>query len=93
MAKGLEMLRDLPAERAIKAAPALSVAWKHELLLLGEPTERAANVEELTKREVRELLIGKGEEDDWSDLASEDESGAEPNQADQDDTDDEAAPG
>jgi hypothetical protein len=70
--KALEMLRDLPAERAIKAASALGVAWRHELLLLGEPTERAANVEEVTRREVRELLIGSDEEDDWSDLVGDD---------------------
>ena len=65
--KALEMLRDLPAEKAIKAASALNVGWKHELLLLGEPTERAASVEDVTRREVRELLVGRDEEDDWGD--------------------------
>jgi hypothetical protein len=45
------------------------VGWRQELLLLGEPTERAANVEEVTRREVRELLVGSDDEDDWSDLA------------------------
>ncbi len=65
--KALEALRDLPPERAVRVASALSVAWKHELLILGEPTERTANVEEVTRREMRELLVGEGEVDNWSD--------------------------
>ena len=62
--KAIEALRDLPPERAVKVASALSIGWKHELLLLGEPTERNANVEEVTRREVRELLV-LNDEDDW----------------------------
>lgn len=55
-ARALQVLRDQPPERGIRAATALAAAWKHELLLLGEPTERSANVEELIKRETQELL-------------------------------------
>ena len=60
---GLRVLKELPPERAIRAASALNIAWKHELLLLGEPTERQANVEELIKRETRELLKLVDDED------------------------------
>ena len=38
--RAIEMLKDLPPEKAVKAAAALSIGWKHELLLLGEPSER-----------------------------------------------------
>jgi hypothetical protein len=35
----------------------LQIAWRHELLLLGEPTERSElSVEEITKREMATLL-------------------------------------
>jgi ABC-type branched-subunit amino acid transport system ATPase component len=54
--KAVEAMKSLPPEKAIKAAAALNIGWKHELLLLGEPTERHANVEEIIKRETRELL-------------------------------------
>jgi len=62
-ARALQALKDLPPERGIRAASALSIAWKHELLLLGEPTERQANVEELIRRETRELLVVVDDED------------------------------
>ncbi len=55
-AKAVEAMKSLPPEKAVKAAAALNIGWKHELLLLGEPTERQANVEEIIKRETRELL-------------------------------------
>ena len=61
-AKALEMLRDLKPERAIKAATALKIGWMHELLLLGEPTERQDSVEEVTRREVHQLLVLKDQE-------------------------------
>ncbi len=54
--KAVEAMKSLPPERAVKAAAALNIGWKHELLLRGEPTERQANVEEIIKRETRELL-------------------------------------
>ncbi|HKX45969.1 MAG TPA: hypothetical protein VJP77_04655 [Planctomycetota bacterium] len=63
--RALQALRDLPPEKGIRAAAALGVAWRHELLLLGEPTERQANVEELIRRETRELLrVVEDDEDD-----------------------------
>lgn len=55
-ARALEALKGLPPERGIRAANALATAWKHELLLLGEPTERQANLEEITKRELARWL-------------------------------------
>ena len=37
----LKAMKELPPERALKAvASALAIAWKQELLLLGDPTER-----------------------------------------------------
>ena len=55
-AKAVEVMKNSPPEKAVRAASALNIAWKHELLLLGEPTERQANVEEIIKQETRELL-------------------------------------
>ena len=51
-----QVLQTLPPERALRAASALQIGWKHELLLLGEPTERQANIEEITKRELARWL-------------------------------------
>ncbi len=72
--RALEALKALPPEKAAKAASMLQIAWRHELLLLGEPTERAElSVEEVTKREIQTLLRrvevdagedADGEEDD-----------------------------
>jgi ATPase subunit of ABC transporter with duplicated ATPase domains len=59
-ARAVQALKDLPPERGVRAAAALNIAWKHELLLLGEPTERQASVEELIKRETRDLLMVEG---------------------------------
>jgi hypothetical protein len=56
LARSLQVLKSQAPEKGIRAAAALNIAWKHELLLLGEPTERQANVEELIKRETRDLL-------------------------------------
>jgi ATPase subunit of ABC transporter with duplicated ATPase domains len=50
-ARALQALRDLPPEKGVRAANALATAWRHELLILGEPTERAASVEEKIKGE------------------------------------------
>ena len=56
--RALEALKTLPPEKAAKAATMLQIAWRHELLLLGEPTERSElSVEEITKREIATLLI------------------------------------
>lgn len=55
-AKALEALKSLPPDKAIRAASALSIGWKHELLVLGEPTERnALSVEEVTRQEINAL--------------------------------------
>lgn len=60
-AKALEALAKLPPEKAVKAAQALAIGWKHELLVLGEPTERQATVEETIRREY-ERWMTPGEE-------------------------------
>lgn len=53
----LKGMKGLTAEKATKMAGALSVCWRHELLLLGEPTDRqASTIEEVTKREIATLL-------------------------------------
>lgn len=63
----LRGMKGLTPEKATKMAGALSVCWKHELLLLGEPTDRnASTVEEITKREIGSLLLQPGEEDKWN---------------------------
>ena len=63
-ARAIEALKQLPAEKAVRAASALSIGWKHELLLLGEPTERQATMEELIKREYSEWMTdGDGGDD------------------------------
>jgi transposase len=55
--RALEALKTLPPEKASKAAAMLNIAWKHELFLLGEPSERTElTVEEVTKREIETLL-------------------------------------
>jgi len=55
--RALEALKTLPPEKAAKAAAMLQIAWRHELLLLGEPSERTElTIEEVTQREMRTLL-------------------------------------
>lgn len=55
--RALEALKTLPPEKAVKAAVMLQIAWKQELLLLGEATERSElSVEEVTQREIQTLL-------------------------------------
>ena len=68
--RALEALKALPPEKASKAAMMLQIAWRHELLLLGEPSERTEiSIEEVTQREIQTLLKRvevdeDGEEDD-----------------------------
>ena len=70
--QALKALKELPPEKALKAAAsALSVSWRQEMLILGEPTDRqAATIEEVTKREIDTLLLREDEEDDWGDAPS-----------------------
>ncbi len=56
-AKALQVLRDATPEKAVKAASALAIGWKHELLVLGEPTERQATVEEVIRREYERWMV------------------------------------
>ena len=66
-ARALTMLKEVPPEKSLKAAAAaLSVSWRQEMLILGEPTERhASTVEEVTKREIETLLLRDDEPDGW----------------------------
>ena len=66
-AQALKALKELPPEKALKAsASALSVAWRQEMLILGEPTDRqASTIEEITKREIETLLLRDDEPDAW----------------------------
>jgi len=66
--RALEALKTLPPEKAAKAAMMLQIAWRHELLLLGEPSERTElTIEEVTQREIQTLLrrveVADGEDD------------------------------
>jgi len=72
--RALEALKTLPPEKAAKAATMLQIAWRHELLLLGEPTERAElSVEEVTAREIQTLLK-RVEVDDGEDAGGEEDN-------------------
>lgn len=86
-AQALKALKELPPEKALKAAAsALSASWRQEMLILGEPTDRhAATVEEVTKREIETLLIRDDEPDGWE--------RAEREVPQKDDDDDPDAPG
>lgn len=70
--QALKAIKDLSPKDAVKIAAALNIGWKHELLLLGEPTDRqASTVEEITKREIETLLLRDGESEDWEPLEQE----------------------
>ena len=63
--RALDALRTLPPEKAAKAAMMLQIAWRHELLLLGEPSARTElTIEEVTQREIQTLLKRVEVEDD-----------------------------
>lgn len=56
--RALEALKTLPPDKAVKAAVMLQIAWRQELLLLGEATERSElSIEEVTQREIQTLLL------------------------------------
>lgn len=57
--RALQALRDLPPEKGIRAATALATAWRHELLILGEPTERQASVEETIRDEYQRWMANE----------------------------------
>ncbi len=65
-ARALQALKDSAPEKGIRAAAALNIAWKHELLILGEPTERQASVEETIKREYGRWMVSEGDSGDTS---------------------------
>ncbi len=70
-ARALEALRQMPLSSAMEAVRALEMVIRQERLLRGEPTDRnAVDLEAITKREIRELLVVGGDpSDDWSEEA------------------------
>jgi len=65
-AQALRAMKDATPKEAVKVAAALNIGWKHELLLLGDPTERSElSVEEVTKREIHSLLTSDDDLDEW----------------------------
>ena len=62
----LKLVKGVTPDKAVKMAGALNICWKHELFLLGEPSERTeVSLEEITKRELETLLLRDDEEDEW----------------------------
>ena len=66
--RALEAMREYPLASGMEAMKAAEMAIKLERLIAGEPTERTASVEEITRREVQSLLVVEetddgGEED------------------------------
>ncbi len=55
--KAIEGLRDMPLDSAKDIIRALDLGVRQERLVRGEPTERQASVEEVTRQEIRELLV------------------------------------
>jgi hypothetical protein len=50
-ARAIQVLKDQPPEQGIRAATALNIAWKHEMFLLGEPSDRTVlSVEAMRER-------------------------------------------
>lgn len=72
-AEAIKGMKNLSPEKAVRFASALNIAWKHELFLLGEPTERqATTIEEVTAREIQTLLkrveVDDGEDADGEEV-------------------------
>ena len=62
--QAIRAMKDASPKEAVKIAAALNIGWKHELLLLGEPTDRqAATIEDVTKREIASLLSLEDDDD------------------------------
>jgi ATPase subunit of ABC transporter with duplicated ATPase domains len=59
-AQALKAMQTLPPEKAVRAAQALAIGWRQEMLLLGDPTERseAITTQEIVRREY-ELWLKK----------------------------------
>ena len=69
-ARAVEALKQYPLSSAMEAMKAAEVVIKLERLIIGEPTERnAMSVEEITREEIRSLLVvvGGGEDTDDAD--------------------------
>jgi len=64
-ARAARALQEYPLTTGMEGIKAAEIAIKLERLLAGEPTDRTAmDVEAITKRELRELLILGGKEED-----------------------------
>jgi len=63
--QALKAMKDLTPKEAVKIATALNIGWKHELLILGDPTERTSNIQEIIRGEYERWAI-RDEEPDTS---------------------------
>ncbi len=61
--KALQALQDMPLKNTRDMIRALDLGVRQERLILGEPTERHASVEETTKREIDMLLVAEEEDE------------------------------
>jgi len=64
--EALKAMKSLTPEKATRIAAALSVAWKHELVLLGDTEERATSTQEIIRSEFDRWRIANGEKPVWS---------------------------
>ncbi len=63
-ARAVEALKQYPLSSAMEAMKAAEVVIKLERLIIGEPTERnAMSVEEVTREEIRSLLVVVGDDE------------------------------
>ena len=62
--RALEALKQYPVTSAMDAIRAAEIAIKLERLVAGEATERTASIEEVTRREIQDLLVVGDEEDE-----------------------------
>lgn len=67
----LKAMKEAPPREAARMVGPLSLAWRHEMFILGNPEERqATTIEEVTRQEIQTLLVVVGSDED-------DESGDE----------------
>ena len=63
-AKALQALQGMPLDSARDVIRALDLGVRQERLVQGEPTDRQASVEEVTRREIQTLLVVESEDAD-----------------------------
>jgi len=63
-ARALESLTRMPLEASRDVIRALELGVRQERLIRGEPTEREASIEEITRREIATLLVRDDRDDE-----------------------------